>query len=220
MIKKIIPGLITFSIIAAANAERPTEPIPVKNKLDQTYFGISTSHAFKTTTQGADKKHGYKTTPPNFDVALGRYINDQYRLELALGYRQFKYSNTVTAGEVTTSNKHKVNFYRAMLNNYFELPFNNERFAPYAMVGVGIGHAHSSKYYNTIAGIGSATTNYKAKTNFNYQIGLGADIKFTDTTSLDLGVRHVDYGTIKASNASAKKKIRSNEIMLGLKFNI
>lgn len=222
-IKITITSLLITSALNNSNADGLAFEKP--SNVDQYYFSIDTSHAFKVSSQGkkAFKKNGYKSDLPNIDLALGMYVTDNYRLELSAGYRKFTYKHSYVGAHREHHMKHSATIYRLMLNNYYDFTTINNMFTPYAMVGIGFAHSKAAKFVQNIvdhefpACSHSTSTKSKSSTNLSYQFGLGVDVKLSEKTSLDFGVRHVNYGKLKSGYSSLK--LKSNEFLVGLKYN-
>lgn len=214
---KLISALIAANLVAA-NANYLGSP---KSKNNSSYFSINTSHAFKTSVKASDieNKNGYKSDLPNIDLALGRYITNNYRLELSAGYRKFKIKHNWEEDGEPWQQRHKATIYRLMINNYYDFTVN-DIFTPYAMLGLGLAHFKSGAVRDIDYSENEThEVLYKSSNNFSYQFGLGADIKLNEKISLDLGIRHINYGGIKSPHENEKIKLKSNEILAGIKFS-
>ncbi len=220
--KKNISNLITFVAVASVISSASADGLAFskQNNVDQIYFGFTTSHAFQTSAKSdaVEKKSGYKSKLPNFDASIAKYITDSYRIEFAAGFRKFSYNNSLPQ-EISQSQD--ISIYRFMLNNYYDLTTINEKFTPYVMAGIGISHIKPGKFKEVYGSEGSTEVQikYNSATNLSYQFGLGMDVKLSENSSLDFGVRHVNYGSIKANDSHHRIKLKSNEILAGIKFN-
>lgn len=213
--RKIIFPVAIASFILSANADGPT-----KKTINDTYFGVNLAHSFKNNARGLDKKNGHKSEVPNFDISAGRIVNDHYHVELAAGYRKFKYNASYRSGVRDYNDTQKLTAYRLMVNNYLDIAPIYKNFTPYVMVGLGVTHIKPGIFHQRISGLSDVGLKNKKTTNFSYQLGLGVDINLTEQASLDIGVRHIDYGKLKSADAAAPKyRLKSNEATVGIKFN-
>lgn len=223
--KKFLQGtlaiLLTSALINDAKAGGLT--FTKQNNIDKLYFGGSFSHAFQTRASGdVEKKSGYDSSLPSFDIFAGKYITDSYRVELAAGHRSFKYGNSFTNEEGDQQDKQNVSIYRLMFNNYYDITTINEKFTPYIMGGVGFAYITPGKVKRNYLDTGdNETFAYKSSSNLSYQFGLGVDFQLSEKATIDLGARHINYGKMKSADFNAgDRKLKSNEFLIGIKFNL
>lgn len=195
------------------------------------YFGFNLAQSVNTKKKDAYKEKGYKSTLPSFDFMLGGNVTDNYRLEIAAGYKNFKYKyNDSTSDEyscISIKDYHTLSFYTLMLNNYYDFATIKDKFTPYIMAGAGVSRAKSTNIniqYTEHYADGNTTTpvpyQIKASNSFAYQIGLGFDIKVAKNVNMDFGIRHIQYGKVTTDALSiTKEKLKSNEVIIGIKYH-
>ncbi len=159
---------------------------------------VASAADYYASLSGLYGKGGYKhiisanktsnTKPKGFDVAVGTHITPETRAELAVGYLTGSISGDGTVDGFNMSEKLKHQTYSFMLNGYYD--FNNSSaFTPYLMGGLGYAH---SKHTLTMSVPNNTSLNKKAsghKGGFQYQLGLGVDVKAADNVKLGLGYR-------------------------------
>lgn len=200
--------------------------------LKDTYFGFNLAQSVNTKKKDVSKENGYKSTLPSFDFTLGGKVTDNYRLEIAAGYRNFKYkydySNQDEDSRYSIQDHHTLSAYTLMLNHYYDFATINDKFTPYIMAGAGVSRPKSknmnthfiiSNDYDSVT-ITEPTT-IKASNSFAYQIGFGVDMKVAKNINMDFGIRHVEYGkvTMIEEDYTTKARLKSNEVIVGLKYH-
>ncbi|MCH9753633.1 MAG: outer membrane beta-barrel protein [Alphaproteobacteria bacterium] len=222
-INKIIISTIAMSIGSSANAICKPQDF-----FRNSYIAFNTSNPFYTKSN-MDNKSGYKSDFSNFDLAIGKKITKSYRIETTLGQRNFKYNNSIDDLHeflpITIVDRQKISIHSFMLNHYYDFANKSSKFTPYVMAGFGISKVKSKtitrEFINHVVKSDLETTQIKPSNNFTYQLGFGVDMKLTKNTSLDFGVRHVNYGKINLSDDTIGRtqiKLQSNEILMGLKY--
>jgi len=215
---KILITILTMHTYAAGEPSLPFK---------DTYFGLNAAHSLNTKKVDAVKENGYKSAFPSFDLMLGGKVTDNYRLEIAAGYRDFKYkhdSPTYDNDGIAKEN-HNLSLYTLMINNYYDFNITNDKFTPYIMAGAGISkpksnNASTQALYND-GTTATASEKIKASPAFAYQVGFGVDMKLAKNVNADFGIRHVNYGTVTmiGDGAKTKAKLKSNEVIVGLKYH-
>ncbi|MCH9753534.1 MAG: porin family protein [Alphaproteobacteria bacterium] len=192
------------------------------------YLGTNVSQSFNTSSKELSKKDGFKSNTPNGDVFIGKEINKKIRLELSAGYRNFKHSNLYPiSGDMTVNEKYKLSTFNVMLNSYYNMMPINDTFTPYVMAGIGTTHVNKSNFLidtsETSSGnpLDSNVVSTKKRFNIAYQLGIGFDIKLNNNLSLDIGVRHANYGKIKTNDNElvTPLKLKSNEGIVGVRYH-
>ena len=166
---------------------------------------------------------GYESSLPNFNISIGKYINQFYQPALSFGYREFSYKHQFTdPGGDLTNQAHKSKLYSLMLNNYFNLNVVPNMLSAYLLAGLGFNQMKPGNFTSTPL-IGSSpvtdTTTAKNSTNLTYQAGLGAIFKCTDKLAFDTSARYASYGKMKFVDAK-NISLKAIEIAIGLRVDL
>ena len=198
-------ALVTSSI---AFADAPA-PSPRKSKVNQfeDYYakvelGATKSDKVKVTNNGINSKMKSKT---GFVGGLGGgyTFNEFFKTDLMLQFRDHK-----TKKDKNITDKLTVKSYAAMLNGYLTA-HNDTIFTPYLLAGVGLGH-NTTKHGST----------KMKKTNFIWNVGLGAQAKVAEQVSVDLGYRYVNLGKLGSKDKIKAKELKGHEIVAGLVYHL
>jgi opacity protein-like surface antigen len=217
--------IITSCLVSSALADSLSITKP--NKETENYLRFNIAQSLKVESSGNEKKNGYESKLPTFEIGIGRNINDYYRVELTTGVTQYKYKNNFTESHSSTSDSNNVTIYKTMVNNFLDLFTINEVFTPYLMFGAGLAYIKPGNYNRTITdSIGSTSISQpiKSTTNLAWQAGAGLEYKLSEKLSLDTGYRYVNYGKFKVDGNSIyldprKVAISAHEFLVGLKYN-
>jgi opacity protein-like surface antigen len=148
-------------------------------------------------------------------LGAGYAFNEYLRSDLMFQY------NHAHLGKVQEY-KQKSNAYAAMLNAYFDA-HNKTLATPYLTAGMGIGHTNSKVQLLPEAGAGTGSGKVR-KNNFVWNAGLGCQFKLQENLKLDLGYRYTDLGKRGSKTINGKrinlKKFHTNEVLLGLVYNV
>lgn len=125
---------------------------------------------------------------PGIEVALGTYINPDFRGEIAINYLKGSHS-FITYETPFTGENSKVKGYTKrldiMLNGYYDLN-NKTLLTPYLMAGIGVSKNKTKLniYYPR-----EILQFSKSKINLAFQIGTGVEAKITQNLKVGLGYR-------------------------------
>ena len=122
-----------------------------------------------------------------------------------------------------TTDSIKVGAQSFFLNGYFDI-HNSSPVTPYIGAGLGLASVSSEfQYVSDDPGVPSFSIS-KTKTNFAWNVGVGAAWEITDSMALDLGYRYADLGKVDGSGVdegiiiSMDTKVTTHEVLLGLRF--
>ena len=173
-----------------------------------------------------------------FGISVGKYLTDNFRLELEAikrtGYEKDAdfpaFGNTLTA-------KAKMQTEALFINGFYDFqPFSisNTAITPY--LGGGIGISRNKMGTDVVHGNGLAngrTFNGNTINQFAYKLSAGTLVSLTEQLSLDVNYQYVNLGAFKggtevlfngAFNNSCKKsginggEIKTQELMVGLQY--
>jgi opacity protein-like surface antigen len=173
--------------------------------------------------------HAIKQLFPNMDLAIGTKINDHFRVEVASGYRSYKYNMNFYDGYSDVNDKIKrLDLSKIMFNTYVEGGKFGDIFTPYVMAGIGYAHIHKKKleYSHKIPMLHSEDTGSSLVygNDFAWQTGVGINVALTKNTSIDIGVIYADYGRMRfkgqqTPNDFTASKLRGLETLIGFKYH-
>jgi opacity protein-like surface antigen len=138
---------------------------------------------------------GFKPSPL-LGSGVGLKLFPFLRTDLTVSYRT-NYSgsatDTATLPGTTLTEKSNINSLVGMANAYFDFP-SFFSITPY--IGGGIGAARNVVGASTasVGGAQVATLNGATKTNFAWQLGVGASMSLFPTIALDIGYHYIDAG--------------------------
>jgi outer membrane autotransporter protein len=122
--------------------------------------------------------------------------------------------------------KSKVGAQSFFFNGYFDI-HNDSPVTPY--IGAGLGLARVSGEFSVDVDVfGNLISMSETKTNFAWNVGAGAAFEIADSVALDLGYRYADFGKVDGSTSafggtvkvSADTKVKTHEVLLGLRFTM
>jgi opacity protein-like surface antigen len=218
-IRKLVHYLIAISINITSNCANA----------DNNYYYLSADYALPLyTSSNLDKKYNFKSHFPNFDLAIGKKIQDHYRVEFSAGYRSLSRKETrsrclsyLTEYTIVFDDSHKIYSQKYMLNHYVDLPKMHSIFIPYMMSGFGISHTNKSFEQNTITFPDSSTYTEQIAAQsgytFAYQFGLGFNIETSKNSNIDLGIKYLNIGKTKFTDGNSVS-LRKIESTIGLKY--
>jgi opacity protein-like surface antigen len=187
---------------------------------------------------------------PSFSIGIGGYINDFIRTDLTFDYSKVSFKNATTnftANGQKDDNYYtivgntfidrKASVYSMMLNNYIDLPMNDNS---KIFIGGGIGLARikekiiakilEGKVYvgNDFEHIpnytGSSST--KEDLNFAYSLMLGTSIKVVPNVNIEIVYSWKDFGVTKPrkwqddNDRPDKNRYNGHSVMTGIRFDL
>ena len=177
----------------------------------------------------------------NGNIALGYYINENIRTDIAIGYDEVNFKDGFYRYKVREFVAEGIDYYAAkpslttersanipsiMLNGYYDIPVNE--FLNF-FVGGGIGIARIDEKIEGITKFGDKTistiNSHNKTTNFAYNVSLGASYKLSDTSKLDVHYNWKDFGKTKSKEYMLGKKTtkvhyRGHSATVGVRFDV
>jgi opacity protein-like surface antigen len=166
-----------------------------------------------------------------FGISAGKYITDNFRLELeAIKRTGYEMDTTDSDNNLMEAN---ITSKSIFINGFYDFqPFSlgNTPITPYLGGGVGIsknkmGATHENRPGNTVDG--------KTISQFAYKVAAGTLVDLTENVSLDINYQYVNLGNLKSGvgvydqngNFQANLpaginggKIKTQELMVGLQY--
>ena len=166
-----------------------------------------------------------------FGISAGKYITDNFRLELeAIKRTGYEMDTTDSDNNLMEAN---ITSKSIFINGFYDFqPFSlgNTPITPYLGGGVGIsknkmGATHENRPGNTVDG--------KTISQFAYKVAAGTLVSLTENVSLDINYQYVNLGNIKSgvgvynegggfvgniSPALNGGEIKTQELMVGLQY--
>lgn len=224
----LLAAILATSGIALADAGQPTKPVVHhKGSVKEKFYarlegGLAIPGKVKTsfgdvkgkwlgvdkTVNGGSGKIKSKNSLV-FGLGAGYIVNEFFRTDLMLGYKEYKYKTPL---------KPKVKTYSLMANGYLEA-HNDTIFVPYLLAGVGIGSSKASLSGGSgkVAADDDSTWSFKGKktTNFIWNLGAGVRAKVLESVDVDLTYKYVNLGNAKFNSTAASKVANSKEALTG-----
>ena len=173
-----------------------------------------------------------------FGFSVGKYLNDNFRLELEAikrtGYEYDAFGKEPIAAR-SVSHKAKIQTEALFINGFYDfqpVTMSNTAIIPYLGVGVGI----SRNKMGTIVQYQGAPDGITADGNtikqFAYKLSAGTLVSLTEQLSLDVNYQYVNLGAFKSGtgvylngvfNSNQLRginggEIKSQELMVGLQY--
>ncbi len=162
------------------------------------------------------------------EIGAGYYIMDNIRTDFTVGLvtsNHLKKSVTNVVGN-NTSVKHKPNIVSFLLNGYVDVVDLN-MFKVFAGAGIGAAMVKEKISYRLTPAGGTADigkVNIQSKTNFAYQLSLGASFEVAPGVKSELVYSWRDYGKTSTKTVDRERKggthYRGSNLMVGLRFDM
>ena len=235
MIRKLTLALLLTLPSMAMAIDLEGYYITAKGGVSKTFNTGTTSYIFANgnliTFQNEDLGTGSA-----FGFSAGKYLNDNFRLELEVikrnGY-EFDARDTVFPG---FTEKAKIETHALFVNGFYDFqPFtmSNTAITPYLGGGVGISRNKMGTDVSSTNGIPNGITNDGNTINqFAYKLSAGTLFSLTDRLSLDVNYQYVNLGAFKGGTAAYLNgafvgnwqrginggDIKTQELMVGLQY--
>lgn len=193
----LLAGLLVASTAAFADAGHTMKPQAHKSGGGEKFYARLEGGLALPRAKSGSRKIKAKNSMV-FGAGIGYIVNDLFRTDLTLGYRDYKpkTKSNVDAGTKT---------YSAMINGYLEA-HNPTIVTPYLLGGIGMGfaktkHTNDRSYTNQI-GI--------------WNLGVGARASVANSADVDLTYRYVSLAYAKED--SVKSTLAGHEFLAGVMF--
>ena len=171
-----------------------------------------------------------------FGFSVGKYLNDNFRLELEAikrnGY-EFDARNIATTDH---REKAKIETHTLFINGFYDFqPFtmSNTSITPYLGGGVGISRNKMGTSFLHVSGVPNGVkSNGNTINEFAYKLSAGTLVSLTEQLSLDVNYQYVNLGAFKQGTERTNDdgstsihqrginggEIKSQELMVGLQY--
>lgn len=149
------------------------------------------------------------------EVATGYYINDYFRGELALAWRQAEFDDFERNGVAEELDESYIGLFTTMLNGYLEVPlvFRGRGVRPF--LGLGTGFAYFDTELRTRSGSVSADTGDFV---FAFQGLAGAAIQLTPSIALTGTYSYLGTSDTKDLGGIVMKDYRAHTLTVGVRY--
>lgn len=212
-------ALVTASFSGLANANDGIYA-SIKAGIAHTEFKDSTYKALGETSNNRSK---YETVYPSIYAAAGYDFSAispvDARIELEYNYKDKTDFNPTLANKALNRINNELTSQSLMLNGYYDIK-NSTKFTPYVNAGVGFTHLKNQQTVKADNHSSSDSDNH-----FTWSAGVGVAYAVSQDVALDLSYRYVDAGKFKFDNTlglnktETDVKLRSNEYLLGIRYN-
>ena len=214
------------------------------------YYITAKGGASKTFNTGAasfnNRAGTLLTTSPNEDLgtgkafgfSAGKYLNDNFRLELEAIKRTGYAFDVGDTADITITNKAKIETHALFINGFYDFqPFSisNTPITPYLGGGVGFSRNKMGTTVQNENGLPDGTTfNGNTINQFAYKLSAGTLVSLTEQLSLDVNYQYVNLGAFKGGSTrrvdgvhTATRdlqrpinggEIKTQELMIGLQY--
>ena len=175
-----------------------------------------------------------------FGFSVGKYLNDNFRLELeAIKRAGYEYDARVsTAGLTSVVDKAKIQTEAVFINGFYDFQsfsIRNTAITPYLGGGVGISRNKMGTVVENNNGLPTGTTfNDDSINQFTYKLSAGTLVSLTEQLSLDVNYQYVNLGAFKGGSTRRVNgvhtssrdlqrpinggDIKTQELMVGLQY--
>jgi len=157
-----------------------------------------------------------------FGFSVGKYLNDNFRLELeAIKRAGYEYDARMTnVGLTTITEKAKIETHALFINCFYDFqPFSlkSTSITPYLGGGVGISRnkmGTTVQHFNGLAD--GATIDSNTINQFAYKLSAGTLVSITDGLSLDVNYQYVNLGAFKGGTEVLLNGVFRNNLQRGI----
>ena len=166
-----------------------------------------------------------------FGFSVGKYLNDNFRLELEVTKRTSYELDTYILQSPTDVDTANIDTTSLFINSFYDFqPFtiSNTPITPYVGGGIGISRNKTGTDVSSTNGIPNGVSTVGDTSNqFAYKLSAGTLVSLTDQLSLDVNYQYVNLGEFESSTAItggnlqrpiSGGKIKSQELMVGLQY--
>jgi len=175
-------------------------------------------------------------TGPAFGFSAGKYLTDNFRLELEAIKRTGYEYDAGDLGNLAVAMKAKIKTHALFINGFYDFqPFSisNTPITPYLGGGVGFSRNKMGKNIQHENGLFDGTTGDGDTNNhFAYKLSAGTLVSITDGLSLDVNYQYVNLGAFQSGNDKYEfgeysntlikpvngGDIKTQELMVGLQY--
>lgn len=172
-----------------------------------------------------------------FGLSVGKYITNNFRLELEASQRGGLEYDTEYASEpnLGTTTKADIKTQSIFINGFYDFEsfaISSSLVTPYLGGGIGISRNKMGVTTEVSAGGGTAWLDGNKVSQFAYKLAAGTLVSLTESLSLDINYQYVDLGSFKSglgyvasggatgtlTEALNGGEIKTQELMLGLQY--
>ena len=173
-----------------------------------------------------------------FGLSVGKYITDNFRLELeAIKRDSYEYNSTDRSVGVNIGIKGDIDSTSLFINGLYDFqPFSlgNTPITPYLGGGIGVSRNKMGSQTDNTLPATIYTFDGKTITEFAYKLSAGTLFSLTENVSLDVNYQYVNLGAFKSGTRNVRVSdgvvdgpllkgysggdIKSQELMVGLQY--
>jgi opacity protein-like surface antigen len=152
-----------------------------------------------------------------FGFSAGKYLNDNFRLELEAIKRTGYAFDVGDTSDPTITNKAKIETHALFLNGFYDFqPFsiNNTTITPYLGGGAGFSRNKMGTVLQLTNGLADGTTGDGDTINqFAYKLSAGTLVSLTEHLSLDVNYQYVNLGAFESGTSKYESGVFSNSLI-------
>ena len=235
--KKILAALLltlpTMAVAVDLEGYYITPKVGVSKTMDT---GVATLLNFSS--EPATLKDEDLGTGTAFGLSVGKYITDNFRLELeAIKRDSYEYNSTDRSVGVNIGIKGDIDSTSLFINGLYDFqPFSlgNTPITPYLGGGIGVSRNKMGSQTDNTSPAVIHTFDGKTITEFAYKLSAGTLFSLTEKLSLDVNYQYVNLGAFKQSTELSlngvrvpagdnqspmnQGEIKTQELMVGLQY--
>jgi opacity protein-like surface antigen len=152
-----------------------------------------------------------------FGFSAGKYLNDNFRLELEAIKRTGYAFDVGDTSDLTITNKAKIETHALFLNGFYDFqPFsiNNTTITPYLGGGAGFSRNKMGTVLQLTNGLADGTTGDGDTINqFAYKLSAGTLVSLTEHLSLDVNYQYVNLGAFESGTDKYENGVYTNSLI-------
>jgi opacity protein-like surface antigen len=215
--KKILAALLltlpTLAVAVDLDGYYITPKVGVSKTMDTGVANLNNSGGVRATLKDEDLGTGTA-----FGLSVGKYITDNFRLELeAIKRDSYEYNSTDRSVGVNIGIKGDIDSTSLFINGLYDFqPFSlgNTPITPYLGGGIGVSRNKMGSQTDNTLPATIYTFDGKTITEFAYKLSAGTLFSLTENISLDVNYQYVNLGAFKGSTAIYRNGVRRADIDL------
>ena len=235
--KKILAALLltlpTIAVAVDLDGYYITPKVGVSKTMDTGVANLNNAAGERATLKDEDLGTGTA-----FGLSVGKYITDNFRLELeAIKRDSYEYNSTDRSVAVNIGIKGDIDSTSLFINGLYDFqPFSlgNTPITPYLGGGIGVSRNKMGSQTDNTIPASIITFDSKTITEFAYKLSAGTLFSLTENISLDVNYQYVNLGAFKGSTAIYLNgtrtpdndlvkalnggEIKTQELMVGLQY--
>jgi opacity protein-like surface antigen len=212
--KKILAALLLTLPAMAMAIDLEGYYITAKGGVSKTFNTGATSFNDGDTLSFQNEDLGTGTA---FGFSAGKYLTDNFRLELEAIKRTSYAFDVGDTADITITNKAKIQTEAVFINGFYDfqpLSIRNTPITPYLGGGVGFSRNKMGTTVQNENGLPDGTTGDGNTINqFTYKLSAGTLVSLTEQLSLDVNYQYVNLGAFESGTDKYENGVYTNSLI-------